>query len=201
MFENCLKLGIVYKDTWEIALNQIRTLIDTKDTVDDKLTSQKIGAIETIQYSVKQWMHSDLPTKTTSKILFLGSSKASEAWIPVLKPQISKYGVDIRWSGKHAAIWISRKIKDASEYLKFYEELKKYPIPESCLLLLENCEGKDKLFFEKIAKLAFSPNKVLPIWNPLWPFAKKFEYLTSIQQTIYGVFQFYYNGLEEFMNS
>ena len=124
-------LGIVYEKNWEEALNQLRTLIDSKDDTEEEIVGSKDDSIETVQYEASKWLKSESPAKVTSKVLFLGESKATKNWKNVIPLVFSKYGVNIGWKGKHAIIYISKSFETGMEYLEFSKELKDLNVSEN----------------------------------------------------------------------
>lgn len=198
-------LVIVYEKNWEEPLNQLRSLIDSKDDTDEEVVGSKDGSIQTVQFEAEKWQKSDLPSNTTSKILFLGHSKASDSWANVLPVRFSEYGIRIGWDGRRAMILGDRPFESGMEYLEFTKEFMKFPVPpalQSHILeyINENNKWKD---FDRISEKAFALG-----WRRLRPsltgndmLAKLLSAISLRQQMFYGIFQFYYHGLEEFMNS
>lgn len=194
-------LGIVYEKNWEEALNQLRTLIDSKDDTEEEIVGSKDDSIETVQYEASKWLKSESPAKVTSKVLFLGESKATKNWKNVIPLVFSKYGVNIGWKGKHAIIYISKSFETGMEYLEFSKELKDLNVSENVQdSILETIDEMDKWReYDDIIKKAFMKRiNFLPRNGKL---VAKLRKDAKRQQMHYAVFQFYYLCLEKFMNN
>lgn len=83
MFYNDPKTLIaVYKD--ELALNQIKKLVESNDDSADSITGTKDGSVNIVSWSENVWLDQKKAGNINDKVLFLGEIKGSEKLIPVV---------------------------------------------------------------------------------------------------------------------
>lgn len=206
MFEEPQKLLIVYKDKDEVALNQLRKLIDTKDDEEGgRVIGTRDGSIKVVSWNEKTWLDNKKAGNTgdlDDKILFLGDIKGVDKLIPTLDKKECGHGVYYGFSGKQAVIMVDgMKIASPKAYASFLEDLKKVCDAETV---------NKKLHFDlnNIGNTAKSGIKsaVIAALSPIVGVGVAVSDVISdnktcrIQQLLYGVAKLYFDDLDDFMN-
>lgn len=127
MFNQPKALLVVYKEKDEIALNQLKKLVDTKDDVDGNQVGVKDGTMSIISWDEKTWLHNKKVGNTgdiADKVLFIGNIKGTEKLLPVVDIKFDKHGVSYGFAGNQALMQINAKeLADRKSYEDFLTEL------------------------------------------------------------------------------
>lgn len=187
MLDMAQTLIVVYKK--EILLNQFKKLVETKDDKNGEVIGVKDGSIKIVAWNQETWLDQKKAGNITSKVLFIGDVKGTDKLIPVVDLKFNEYGAKYGWAGNQAVIFAdSTEISSKDTYNKFLTKLNEYPIPNSL--------KEDKKAHFEVKKVAFLDKMAKSIQGV---FDKKVEILD--QQLIYSIFNFYYFGLKEFLES
>ena len=213
MFDEPKKLLVVYKDKDEIALNQLKKMVDTNDdSVEGTIVGTEDGTVKIVAWNEKTWIDNKKAGNVgdlDDKILFLGNIKGVDKLIPTLDIKFDKYGVKYGFSGKQAVIIInSSGVSKKEDYVAFVEELKTV------------CDAKvNDRWFKGGEKPKVEGKKVAPIGVALavqaiaggiigvgvgaitavTTIAFGDAKVTRQQQLLYGVANLYLNDLDSFM--
>lgn len=206
MFEEPKKLLVVYKNKDEVALNQLRKLIDTKDDEEGgRVIGTRDGSIKVVSWNEKTWLDNKKAGNTgdlDDKILFLGDIKGVNKLIPTLDKKDCGHGVYYGFSGKQAVIMVDgMKISSPKAYASFLGDLKK-------ICDVETVNKKLHFDLNNVGNTAKSGIKsaVIAAISPIVGVGVAVSDVISdnktcrIQQLLYGVAKLYYDDLDDFMN-
>lgn len=201
MFEESRNLIVVYKEKDEVAFNQLKKMVDTKDDDAESgtIVGTEDGTVKIVAWNEKTWLDNKRSGNTgmlDDKILFLGDIKGVDKLIPTLDIKFNQYGVSYGFSGKQAAIIIDTKyLKKKEIYDEFIADLKK-------VCTATTVEKKKNLDFkDKIKKVV-----TYSIWGGIGAMAIVYyafadEKLVRSQQLLYAVVKLYQNDLDKFMKN
>lgn len=201
MFEESRNLIVVYKEKDEVAFNQLKKMVDTKDDDAESgtIVGTEDGTVKIVAWNEKTWLDNKRSGNTgmlDDKILFLGDIKGVDKLIPTLDIKFNQYGVSYGFSGKQAAIIIDTKyLKKKEVYDEFIVDLKK-------VCTATTVEKKKNLDFkDKIKKVV-----TYSIWGGIGAMAIVYyafadEKLVRSQQLLYAVVKLYQNDLDKFMKN
>lgn len=211
MFEDERKnLIVVYKEKDELALNQLKKMIDSKsdDSKSGKIIGTEDGTVNIVAWTEKTWIDNKKAGSTGTlddKILFIGDIKGVDKLIPTLDIKFNQYGVSYGFSGKQAAIIIDPKpLMKKNYYDSFIEELKRA------------CDAKtvnEKRHFDYDTKSQYIKNEAMRmavtvfggVFGAAWNLATLVGYAFGDaktirnQQLLLAVSKLYLNHLDEFM--
>lgn len=203
MFYNDPKTLIaVYKD--ELALNQIKKLVESNDDSADSITGTKDGSVNIVSWSENVWLDQKKAGNINDKVLFLGEIKGSEKLIPVVDIKFDMHGVKYGWAGNQAIIWTDvDALKEKEVYYDFLNELKELPIPD----VLKTQSKKHSL----VSHVSHNSSGLSGVISSLASFgidlglqvkdAISDKQTKRKQMLFFGIIKFYSNHLEEFMCS
>ena len=209
MFEEPRNLLVVYKNKDEIALNQLKKFVDTKDDDpdNDKIVGTEDGTVKIIAWDEKTWRDNKKAGNSghlDDKILFLGDIKGVDKLIPTLDIKFDQFGVSYGFSGKQAAIMADPKpLLKKETYDSFIEDLKKV-CDATTVKEKRNFDFDDKkenikkgVGFAAIAVLFGAVGAIATVTSYAFGDAK----VMRNQQLLYGVAKLYLNDLDVFMKS
>ena len=208
MFKETRNLIVVYKEKDEVALNQLRKLVDSKDDYDNGgIVGTEDGTVKIISWNEKTWIDNKKAGNTgdiDDRILFLGDIKGVEKLIPTLDIKFNEYGVMYGFSGKQAAIIVdSKQLIKKEVYDKFIKDLEK--VCDSTLVKEKRSldfNDKNKNFKNGLKLFAFTV-----LGGPVGTVGGAIKYafddfkLVSNQQMMYAVVKLYLNDLDGFMKN
>lgn len=209
MFTDVRNLIVVYKEKDEIALNQLKKMVDTNDdNMDDEtIVGTEDKSVKIISWSEKVWLDNKKAGNVADlddKILFLSDIKGVDKLIPTLDIKFERHGVKYGFSGKQAAIIIEpKKLIKKEDYDKFIKELEQ--ICDSTVVKEKrNLDFNDKTKNVKNG-LQFAASTF--IFGPLGAIGKAISSVVTDlkvvrnQQLLYAVIKLYHNDLEKFMKN
>ena len=122
-------LIVVYKEKDELALNQLKKLINAKDDNAETDKDTERIPVKIVAWTEKTWLDNKKAGNTGNldeKILFIGDIKGVDMLIPTLDLKYDQYGVSYGFSGKQAAITVDPiALLKKNYYDSFMEELKR----------------------------------------------------------------------------
>lgn len=206
MFEEPRNLLVVYKSKDELAVNQLKKYVDTKDddAENETIIGTEDGTIKIVTWDEKTWLDNKKAGNNghlDDKILFLDNIRGVDKLIPTLTIKMDEYGVKYGFSGKQAAILVNpQTLRNREKYNEFIEKLKK---------ICDSSTAKEKKFFDPSDKRVFKAEMVASavsaIINPIslaaYLVCDAFlnTQLVHDQQLLYGVAKLYYDDLDKFM--
>lgn len=203
MFCNEPKILIaVYND--ELALNQIKKLVESNDDGEDSVTGTKDRSVNIVSWSEKVWLDQKKAGNINDKVLFLGKIKGSEKLIPVVDIKFDMHGVKYGWAGNQAIIWTDVDIlKEKEAYYNFLNELKELPIPD----VLKTQSKKHSIITHVSPNQSGLSGVISGLASLGIDFGLQIKDAVADKQTkrkqmlFFGIIKLYCNHLEEFMCS
>lgn len=185
-------LIVVYKEKDELALNQLKKLINAKDDNAETDKDTERIPVKIVAWTEKTWLDNKKAGNTGNldeKILFIGDIKGVDMLIPTLDLKYDQYGVFYGFSGKQAAITVDPiALLKKNYYDSFMEELKR-----ACNAKTVN----EKTLFSKDTK----KHGALLMLSGLAGLATVYGDVKTIrtQQLLLAVSKLYKNDLDGFM--
>lgn len=182
-------LFIVCKD--DILSKFILRLVNSNDDIDENnVVGTKDGSIQPIVMNEKAWLAQRSEEVIEDKVMFIGDIKDTEAFINATEPTFNELGVKYGWSGNRAYIISNVKgVLSKSDYSSLLAKLQNLQIPD---------KYKSDL---KIKMNALTVGKIL-LATPIL-LKDGYDEISSKkrQQLLYGISEFYKNGLSEFLSN
>ena len=118
-------LIVVYKNRDEMAINQLRKLLETDDDHEDRIVGVEDGSVEIVPWTEKVWIQNKEAGTIKSKVLLIDDIKGSDQLSPIMDIKYDKYGIIYGWAGSQALLTIDEKaLKKKENYEKFLAELR-----------------------------------------------------------------------------
>ena len=196
MYNEPKPLLVVYKDKDEMILNQLKTLVDTKDDSEDgTVVGTEDGTVRIVAWNEKTWLQNKKAGNTgdlADKILFIGNIKGTDKLEPVLSIKFNEHGVKYGIAGNQALIIVDHKALRAKEdYDAFLKDLN-----EITDLAIAKKKKKNKNWF-------FVAKSAIPYIGPVLFSRDMFDdaKLAREQMLFYGITKLYLNDLDGFMKA
>lgn len=196
MFNEPKPLLVVYKDKDEMILNQLKTLVDTKDDSEDgTVVGTEDGTVKIVAWNEKTWLQNKKAGNTgdlADKILFISDIKGTDKLEPVLGIKYDEHGIKYGIAGNQALIMVDVKALCAKDaYDAFLKDLN-----EITDLAIAKKKKKDKNWL-------FVVKSEIPYVGPLL-YSKEIMEDTKLvreQMLFYGITKLYLNDLDSFMKA
>ena len=188
-------LIVVYKEKDEMAVNQLRKLLDTKDDTEDGVVGVQDRTVKVVAWTEKVWLQNKASGKLDSKVLLIDDIKGAKSLLPIIEVKYSKHGITYGWAGNQAIISIEEKaLFKKEDYEAFLADLK---------------EIADKIGAEYGKKIAEDAVKLLKeVWLTAIPLVGNFfsgklmgDALKQVreQMLMFAVTHIYLNHLDSFV--
>lgn len=188
-------LIVVYKEKDEMAVNQLRKLLDTKDDTEDGVVGVQDRTVKVVAWTEKVWLQNKASGKLDSKVLLIDDIKGAKSLLPIIEVKYSKHGITYGWAGNQAIISIEEKaLFKKEDYEAFLADLK---------------EIADKIGAEYGKKIAEDAAKLLKeVWLTAIPLVGNFfsgklmgDALKQVreQMLMFAVTHIYLNHLDSFV--
>ncbi len=191
-------LIVVYKNRDEMAINQLRKLLETDDDHEDRIVGVEDGSVEIVPWTEKVWIQNKEAGTIKSKVLLIDDIKGSDQLSPIMDIKYDKYGIIYGWAGSQALLTIDEKaLKKKENYEKFLAELRTKV--KNGVTKKEKKLGLNKRTVGKGLATAFLPF--------VWPaFAARLikdgfddGKIVRQQMLMLGMNELYYNHLDQFL--
>ena len=196
MFNEPKPLLVVYKDKDEMILNQLKTLVDTKDDSEDgTVVGTEDGTVRIVAWNEKTWLQNKKAGNTgdlADKILLIGNIKGTDKLEPVLSIKFNEHGVKYGIAGNQALIIVDHKAfrrkEDYDAFLKDLNEITDLAIAK------KSKKNKNWLYVARSA---------IPYIGPVLAYRDRFcdARLAREQMLFYGITKLYLNDLDGFMKA
>lgn len=188
-------LIVVYKEKDEMAVNQLRKLLDSKDDTEDGVVGVQDRTVKVVAWTEKVWLQNKASGKLDSKVLLIDDIKGAKSLLPIIEVKYSKHGITYGWAGNQAIISIEEKaLFKKEDYEAFLADLK---------------EIADRIGAEYGKKVAEDAAKLLKeVWLTAIPLVGNFfsgklmgDALKQVreQMVMFAVTHIYLNHLDKFM--
>lgn len=188
-------LIVVYKEKDEMAVNQLRKLLDSKDDTEDGVVGVQDRTVKVVAWTEKVWLQNKASGKLDSKVLLIDDIKGAKNLLPIIEVKYSQHGITYGWAGNQAIISIEEKaLFKKEDYEAFLADLK---------------EIADKIGAEYGKKIAEDTAKLLKeVWLTAIPLVGNFfsgklmgDALKQVreQMLMFAVTHIYLNHLDSFM--
>lgn len=183
------ELIVVYKEKDEIAVNQLRKLIESNGE-----------AVPVVRWTEQFWLEQKREGIIDSKMLFVGKVKGTEELFPIIDIKYKRHGILYGWAGNQAILYVNDKFINSEEaYQRFLSNFKRK-------IEGEITKKQKKIGVNVSTAVKFAGTLVAP-W--VWPVfgasllndVFKDKRLVRDQQLIYGVTELYHKHLAEFMGN
>lgn len=209
MFNEPKTLFVIYKEKDEIALNQLKKLVNTKDDGEDgAVVGTEDGTVAIIAWNEKTYLQNKKAGNSgdiQDKFLFLADIKGTDKLIPVIDKKFDKHGVSYGFAGNEAIVMLDTKeLSSREKYEAFLQELGTVTDLAIAKQDKKNKPGAKKQW-AKVGVVA-ALTAAIPvvggiasttIYKDLFDDAK----LVRNQMLIYGVTQLYLHDLDAFMKA
>ena len=118
-------LIVVYKEKDEMAVNQLRKLLDSKDDTADGVVGVQDRTVKVVAWTEKVWLQNKATGKLDSKVLLIDDIKGAKSLLPIIEVKYSQHGITYGWAGNQAIISIEEKaLFKKEDYEAFLADLK-----------------------------------------------------------------------------
>lgn len=118
-------LIVVYKEKDEMAVNQLRKLLDSKDDTEDGVVGVQDRTVKVVAWTEKVWLQNKASGKLDSKVLLIDDIKGAKNLLPIIEVKYSQHGITYGWAGNQAIISIEEKaLFKKEDYEAFLADLK-----------------------------------------------------------------------------
>ena len=191
-------LIVVYKNRDEMAINQLRKLLETDDDHEDRIVGVEDGSVEIVPWTEKVWIQNKEAGTIKSKVLLIDDIKGSDQLSPIMDIKYDKYGIIYSWAGSQALLTIDEKaLKKKENYEKFLAELRTKV--KNGVTKKEKKLGLNKRTVGKGLATAFLPF----VWPAFAASLIKDGFddgkIVRQQMLMLGMNELYYNHLDQFL--
>ncbi|MEH2936606.1 hypothetical protein [Acutalibacter sp. JLR.KK004] len=191
-------LIVVYKNRDEMAINQLRKLLETDDDHEDRIVGVEDGSVEIVPWTEKVWIQNKEAGTIKSKVLLIDDIKGSDQLSPIMDIKYDKYGIIYGWAGSQALLTIDEKaLKKKENYEKFLAELRTKV--KNGVTKKEKKLGLNKRTVGKGLATAFLPF----VWPAFAASLIKDGFddgkIVRQQMLMLGMNELYYNHLDQFL--
>ena len=191
-------LIVVYKNRDEMAINQLRKLLETDDDHEDRIVGVEDGSVEIVPWTEKVWIKNKEAGTIKSKVLLIDDIKGSDQLSPIMDIKYDKYGIIYGWAGSQALLTIDEKaLKKKENYEKFLAELRTKV--KNGVTKKEKKLGLNKRTVGKGLATAFLPF----VWPAFAASLIKDGFddgkIVRQQMLMLGMNELYYNHLDQFL--
>ena len=191
-------LIVVYKNRDEMAINQLRKLLETDDDHEDRIVGVEDGSVEIVPWTEKVWIQNKEAGTIKSKVLLIDDIKGSDQLSPIMDIKYDKYGIIYGWAGSQALLTIDEKaLKKKENYEKFLAELRTKV--QNGVTMKEKKLGLNKRTVGKGLATAFLPF----VWPAFAASLIKDGFddgkIVRQQMLMLGMNELYYNHLDQFL--
>ena len=191
-------LIVVYKNRDEMAINQLRKLLETDDDHEDRIVGVEDGSVEIVPWTEKVWIQNKEAGTIKSKVLLIDDIKGSDQLSPIMDIKYDKYGIIYGWAGSQALLTIDEKaLKKKENYEKFLAELRTKV--KNGVTKKEKKLGLNKRTVGKGLATAFLPF----VWPAFAASLIKAGFddgkIVRQQMLMLGMNELYYNHLDQFL--
>lgn len=191
-------LIVVYRNRDEMAINQLRKLLETDDDHEDRIVGVEDGSVEIVPWTEKVWIQNKEAGTIKSKVLLIDDIKGSDQLSPIMDIKYDKYGIIYGWAGSQALLTIDEKaLKKKENYEKFLAELRTKV--KNGVTKKEKKLGLNKRTVGKGLATAFLPF----VWPAFAASLIKDGFddgkIVRQQMLMLGMNELYYNHLDQFL--
>ena len=191
-------LIVVYKNRDEMAINQLRKLLETDDDHEDRIVGVEDGSVEIVPWTEKVWIQNKEAGTIKSKVLLIDDIKGSDQLSPIMDIKYDKYGIIYGWAGSQALLTIDENaLKKKENYEKFLAELRTKV--KNGVTKKEKKLGLNKRTVGKGLATAFLPF----VWPAFAASLIKDGFddgkIVRQQMLMLGMNELYYNHLDQFL--
>lgn len=118
-------LIVAYKDKDEMAVNQLRKLLESNDDQGSQIIGVEDSSVQIVPWTEKVWIQNKEAGTIRSKVLLIGDIKGSENLLPLLDIKYDRFGIVYGWAGSQALLCITENaLKKRADYESFLAELR-----------------------------------------------------------------------------
>lgn len=188
----------VYRDKDEMAINQLRKLLETNDDQDDRIVGVEDGSVQIVPWTEKVWLQNKEGGTIKSKVLLIDGIKGIEQLIPLIDVKYDQFGIIYGWAGSQAILSINEKaLKKKAIYEDFLAELRK--MANNTVAKKQKKLGLNGRTIGKGLATAFLP----VVWPAFAISLIKDGFddgkVVRQQMLMHGINELYYNHLDQFM--
>lgn len=183
------KRGLAFVTKDDLLFSEMRKLVETNDDKDGRIVGTRDGSVRLVRWDEKKWRYRRNANATSDRVIVMGDIPGAKNDIRLMEPRFEKYGVKYGWIGGCAYVDADlRKIRGKYVYDTFLAEFSSLPLPPEL-----KKDKKMRLDLKTSLKAALAaPLLAKDLYDD--------TYAVRRQMLFYGLIQFYYNHLEEFLS-